>query len=411
MNKKTVEDVDLRGTTALVRVDFNVPLSGNDPAEAITVSDDTRIRAALPTINYLLEQGAAVILMSHLGRPKGPEDRHLTMDPVADRLSDLLERPVKKVDEVVGPEAQEAAASLEPGEVLLLENTRFHAGEKKNDEALAQQLADLATIYVNDAFGSAHRAHASTEGVARVMREQGKPAVAGFLMGKELQGLGTAVDNPPHPYVAIMGGAKISDKIKLIDTLLEKADTILIGGGMANTFLAAKDYELGESLVEEDAVPEARRLLEKAGSQIVLPRDVVVADEVSAQANSDVVPVEAIPATKAAVDVGYETIANFESELKGAKLVVWNGPLGVFEIDKYAKGTEALAKILAALADEGTQVVIGGGDSAAAVQKAGLADRMTHVSTGGGASLELLQGEELPGIAALEDREGAANAS
>ena len=411
MRKKTVEDIDLQGKTALVRVDFNVPLSGKDPAERITVSDDTRIHAAMPTINYLLDHGAAVILMSHLGRPKGPEDRHLTMDPVAERLSELLDRPVKKVDEIVGPEAKEAASDLEPGEVLLLENTRFHAGEKKNDVTLARQLAGMADLYVNDAFGSAHRAHASTEGVARVMRDQGKPAVAGFLMGKELEGLGAAVDSPPHPYVAIMGGAKISDKIKLIDTLLEKADTILIGGGMANTFLAAKEYELGESLVEEDAVPEARRLLEKAGSRIVLPLDVVVADEVSAQMDSDVVPVESIPATKAAVDVGYETIANFEKELQGAKLVVWNGPMGVFEIDQFAKGTEALAKILAALADEGTQVVIGGGDSAAAVQKAGLAERMTHVSTGGGASLELLQGEELPGIAALDEREDPAHLS
>lgn len=403
MNKKTIEDIDVSGKKVLVRVDFNVPLSGKDPAAGITVTDDTRIRAALPTLNYLLDNGASLILMSHLGRPKSPEDKHLSMEPVAERLSALLNRPVRTVGDVVGPEVRETTAYLRPGEVLLLENTRFHSGEKANDGDLAWELGTLGDVYVNDAFGSAHRAHASTEGVAQAMREMGKPAVAGYLMEKEIEALGTAAHNPPHPYVAIMGGAKISDKIKLIDNLLQKADKILIGGGMANTFLAAQGYEMGESLVEEEAVSEAEQLLEQAGKRLVLPVDVVVADEVSADAESDVVPVEDIPADRAAVDVGSESIARFEKELQGAQLVVWNGPMGVFEIDQFAEGTNSLAKILARMAGDGVQVVIGGGDSAAAVRKAGLADEMTHVSTGGGASLEMLQGEELPGIAALDD--------
>lgn len=404
MNKKSVEEIDVKDKKVLVRVDFNVPLSSKDPAEKIEVTDDIRIRAALPTINYLLDQGAAVILASHLGRPKSPEDKHLTMDPVAERLGELVDAPVKKVDEVVGPEAQAAAEALEPGEILLLENTRFHAGEKKNDPELAQKLAAMADVYVNDAFGSAHRAHASTEGAARAMREKGGPAVAGYLMEKEIQALGKAAQDPPHPYVAIMGGAKISDKIKLIDNLLQKADKILIGGGMANTFLAAKKYEMGESLVEEEAVAEAERLLRTAGARLVLPVDVVVVDEISADAETSVVGVENIPASKIAVDIGPETVENFGREVQNAKLVVWNGPMGIFEIDKFAHGTDYLAKILADLAEEGTEVVIGGGDSAAAVQKAGLKEKMTHVSTGGGASLEMLQGETLPGIAILDDK-------
>lgn len=407
MNKKTIEDIDVSGKKVLVRVDFNVPLSGKDPAETITVADDTRMRAALPTLNYLLDNGASLILMSHLGRPKSPEDRHLSMEPVAERLSALLNRPVRTVGDVVGPEVLEATAYLRPGEVLLLENTRFHEGEKKNDGDLAWEMGTLADAYVNDAFGSAHRAHASTEGVARAMQEMGKPAVAGYLMEKEIEALGTAADDPPHPYVAIMGGAKISDKIKLIDNLLQKTDRILIGGGMANTFLAAQGYEMGESLVEEEAIAEAEQLLEQAGNRLVLPVDVVVADEVAAGAESDVVPVEDIPADRAAVDVGSETIARFEKALQGAQLVVWNGPLGVFEIDQFADGTNALAQILARMAGEGVQVVIGGGDSAAAVRKAGLAEKMTHVSTGGGASLEMLQGEALPGVVALDDVEDA----
>lgn len=403
MNKKTIEDIDVQGKKVFVRVDFNVPLSSKDPNDDITVTDDTRIRASLPTLNYLLDHGAALILASHLGRPKSAADRQFSMAPVAKRLEELLGRPVKTVGAVVGPEVQEAASKLQPGDVLLLENTRFEPGETKNDAELSRQLADLADVYVNDAFGSAHRAHASTEGMARAVQAKGGAAVAGYLMGKEISALGRAATNPPHPYVAIMGGAKISDKIKLIDNLLQKADTILIGGGMANTFLAAKGFELGRSLVEEEAIPEARRLLETAGARLELPVDVVVADEMSAEAEAEVRPVEDIPATKMALDIGPETVENFKTRVKGTALVVWNGPMGVFEVEQFARGTRALAEALAELAEDGTEVVIGGGDSAAAVGQAGLTERMTHVSTGGGASLEMLQGDELPGIAVLDE--------
>ena len=404
MNKKSVTDIDPNGKKVFVRVDFNVPLSSKDPNDDITVTDDTRIRAALPTLNYLLDHGAALILASHLGRPTSPEDKQFAMDPVADRLSELLDRPVIKVNEVVGDVAASAAADLEPGDVLLLENTRFEAGEKKNDAELARQMAAMADIYVNDAFGSAHRAHASTEGAAQAMRAKGGAAVAGFLMGKELEALGTAVANPPHPYVAIMGGAKISDKIKLIDNLLQKADKILIGGGMANTFLAAQGYDMGKSLVEAEALPEAKRLLEQAPDQLFLPVDVAVADSFSAGAARVEKDVDAIESDEMALDIGPKTLAGFTDELQGARLVVWNGPMGVFEFETFAKGTDALAYVLADLVEEGAQVVIGGGDSAAAVKKADLTDKMTHVSTGGGASLELLEGKELPGIAALDDK-------
>ncbi len=404
MTKKTITDIDPQGKKVFVRVDFNVPLSSKDPNDDITVTDDTRIRAALPTLNYLLDHGAALILASHLGRPSSAADKQYAMDPVAIALSDALGRPVQKVDEFVGPEAAAAAAALQPGEVLLLENTRFEPGETKNDPALSAAIADMADIYVDDAFGSAHRAHASTEGAARAMQAKGGPAVAGFLMGKEMEALGTAVNNPPHPYVAIMGGAKISDKIKLIDNLLDKADKILIGGGMANTFLKAQGYDMGKSLVEEDALPEAKRLLAQAPEQLILPVDVVVAKVVSADAPATEKPVDYITPEEMALDIGPATLELFASELEGAKLVVWNGPMGVFEIDSFAEGTTGLAYILADLVDEGAQVVIGGGDSAAAVQKANLTDKMTHVSTGGGASLELLEGKELPGIAILDDK-------
>jgi phosphoglycerate kinase len=403
MNKKTVEDVDVQGKKVLVRVDFNVPLSSKDPNDDIIVTDDTRIRAALPTLNYLLDHGAALSLCSHLGRPKSPADKQFAMDPVATRLSEILDRPVLKMDEVVGDEVTAVAATLQPGQIMLLENTRFELGEKKNDPELAAKLAALADVYVDDAFGSAHRAHASTEGVAQVMRAEGKPVVAGFLMEKELAALGTAVANPPHPYVAIMGGAKISDKIKLIENLLDKADIILIGGGMANTFLRAKGYETGTSLVEEDALLEAARLLETAGDRLALPIDVVVADEFSADALAEIVPAEHIGVNKMALDIGPATLDLFQQKLQGAKLVVWNGPMGVFEFDRFATGTNQLAEILAEQAGQGTQVIIGGGDSAAAVKKAGLADKMSHISTGGGASLELLEGKTLPGIAVLDE--------
>ncbi|MEJ2748900.1 MAG: phosphoglycerate kinase [Anaerolineae bacterium] len=404
MNKKTVTDIDVKGKKVLVRVDFNVPLSSQDPNDTITVTDDTRIQAALPTLNYLLENGASLILCSHLGRPKSAEDKQYAMDPVAARLGELLGRPVQKVDEVVGPTVTAAAAALKPGDVLLLENTRFEPGEKKNDLGLAAELAALADVYVDDAFGSAHRAHASTEGVARAIHAKGGQAVAGFLMEKELAALGTAVSNPPHPYVAIMGGAKISDKIKLIENLLKTADKVLIGGGMANTFLKAQGHEIGQSLVEAEALPEAKRLLEMAADRLFLPIDVVVADEFSADAKGEIVPVYGIAADKMALDVGPATIERFNHELQGAQLVVWNGPMGVFEFENFAEGTNAMAELLAGLAGMGAQVVIGGGDSAAAVKKAGLTDQMSHVSTGGGASLELLEGKELPGIAALDDK-------
>ncbi|MFQ5436380.1 MAG: phosphoglycerate kinase [Anaerolineae bacterium] len=403
MNKKTIKEIAVMGKKALVRVDFNVPLSSKDPNDDIIVTDDTRIRAALPTLNYLLAQGAALILCSHLGRPSSPADTQFAMNPVADRLSQLLGQPVQKMDEVVGESVTAAAARLQPGDVMLLENTRFHPGEKKNDPELAAQLAALADVYVDDAFGSAHRAHASTEGAARAIRAKGGAAVAGFLMGKEIAALGTAVTNPPHPYIAIMGGAKISDKIKLIDNLLNTADKILIGGGMANTFLKALGTEVGKSLVEAEALPEAKRLLDKAAKRLALPTDVIVAPAFAADAPADIVPIYAIPPEKMALDVGPDTIELFNDALQGAQLVVWNGPMGVFEFEKFAQGTNALAALLAELADLGVQVVIGGGDSAAAVKQAGLTERMSHVSTGGGASLELLEGKELPGIAVLDD--------
>lgn len=402
MNKKTVTDIDVTGKKVLVRVDFNVPLSSKDPNDTITVTDDARIQAALPTLNYLLDHGAALILCSHLGRPKTAADKQYAMDPVAKRLAELLGRPVKKLDEFVGDSVTAAVAAMQPGDVIMLENTRFDPGETKNNPELSAKLAALADVYVNDAFGSAHRAHASTEGVARALNG---PAVAGFLMGKELEALGTAVNNPPHPYVAIMGGAKISDKILLIDNLLKTADFILIGGGMANTFLRAKGYELGTSLVETEALAEASRLLDMAADRLVLPVDVVVAPEFKADAPATVVPVGKIPADQMALDIGPQTLALFREKLAGAKLVVWNGPMGVFEFENFAKGTNELAQVLAAAVDAGAQVVIGGGDSAAAVKKAGLTEKMTHVSTGGGASLELLEGKELPGITALDDKE------
>ncbi|MGD8806815.1 MAG: phosphoglycerate kinase [Chloroflexota bacterium] len=404
MNKKSIKDIDVDGKKALVRVDFNVPLSSKDPADDIVVTDDTRIRAALPTLNYLLDHGASLILCSHLGRPKSSDDKQFAMDPVAARLSELLDRPVIKVDQVIGEEVTAAASDLQAGQVLLLENTRFEPGEKKNDPELSRQLADLADVYVDDAFGSAHRAHASTEGAAQAMRARGGPAVAGFLMEKEIAALSSAVDDPPHPYIAIMGGAKISDKVQLIDHLLRIADRILIGGGMANTFLKAQGREVGKSLVEADALPEARRLLESAGDRLILPVDVVIADGIDSPDSAENVPVTEIPADKMALDIGLVSIQHFNGALQGAQLVVWNGPMGVFEEECFAAGTNALATLLAGMARQGTNVIVGGGDSAAAVARAGLADQMSHVSTGGGASLEFLEGRTLPGIAALDDR-------
>jgi phosphoglycerate kinase len=394
MAKKTIRDVDWTNKRALVRVDFNVPLDKN---RAIT--DDTRIRAAVPTIQYLLDHGASVILMSHLGRPKkGPSD-DLRLDPVARRLEELLGRPVQKVNVTTGPEAEAAAQALKPGEVLLLENTRFDPREEKNDPAMAAELAKLGDIYVNDAFGAAHRAHASTEGVARHL-----PAVTGFLMEKELSALGGAIGHPEHPFVTVIGGAKISDKIGVIENLLGKVDALLIGGGMANTFLVAHGYNVGDSLVEQDSVDTARSLIDKAqqrGAELRLPVDAVVADAFDAGANRKVVKVDAVPAGWRILDIGPETVKQYSDVIRGAKTVIWNGPMGVFEMAPFAEGTRAIAQ---ALADSQAQTIIGGGDSVAAVEQMGLADRMTHISTGGGASLELLEGRELPGVAALQDR-------
>jgi len=389
MNKKTIRDVSVRGKRVLVRVDFNVPLQDG------AVADDARILAALPTINYLLEQGAALILCSHLGRPKGQIAPELRMDPLAARLAELLNRPVTKLDDCVGPEVEAAAQAMRPGDVVMLENTRFHAEEKDNDPEFARKLAGLAQVYVNDAFGSAHRAHASTEGVAHYL-----PAVAGLLMEKELEFLGRAVEHPEHPYLAILGGAKISDKIGVIESLLARSDRLLIGGAMANTFFEALGFEMGDSLVEREALPLARSLLESAGSRIVLPVDVVVADAFDNDANSRVVAPNEVAAGWRILDIGPKTMPTFESALRGAKTIVWNGPLGVFEMSNFAWGTFKMAQLLA---DLDAVTIVGGGDSAAAVRQAGLADKMTHVSTGGGASLELLEGKELPGVAVLMD--------
>ena len=390
MDKKTVRDLDLNGKRVLMRVDFNVPMKDG------AVSDDKRIRASLPTIRYVLEQGASLILMSHLGRPKGGPDPEFSLKAAAEALAKLLERPVRMAPDCVGPEVEALARALKPGDVLMLENVRFHKEEEKNDPDFARRLAALGDVYVNDAFGSAHRAHASTEGVARHL-----PAVSGFLMEQELEYLSKATNNPQHPYIAILGGAKISDKIAVIENLLKKCDRLIIGGGMANTFLAAKGYAMADSLVEAESVETARQILAKAGDKLLLPVDAVVGDKFEAEAATKIVSVDKVPAGWRVMDIGPRSLEAFQAALKGAKLVVWNGPMGVFEFPKFAEGTFALAKYLA---DVGAITVIGGGDSASAVKKAGVAKKMTHVSTGGGASLEFLEGKILPGVAALNPR-------
>lgn len=388
-SKKTVEDIDVANKKVLVRVDFNVPIKDG------VVGDDTRIRAALPTIEYLLDHNAALILCSHLGRPKGEPDPVYSLRPVAGRLSELLGRQVRFVQDCVGPTAQGGTADLGPGEVALLENTRFHAGEKANDPQMAEQLASLADIYVNDAFGSAHRAHASTEGVARFL-----PAVSGFLMEKEIQYLDQAIADPARPFVAILGGAKVSDKIGVICNLLEIADTVLIGGGMANTFFKAMGYPVGDSLVEEEVLDTARELVEHGGDRLRLPIDVVIADKFDNQAQRKVLDMGPVPDGWRILDIGPQTIAAYAKVLSGAGTVVWNGPMGVFEFPNFAVGTFAIAE---AVAESDAVTIIGGGDSVAAINQSGVSEKISHMSTGGGASLEMLEGKTLPGIAALED--------
>lgn len=388
--KKTIRNVQVKDKKVLVRVDFNVPLKEG------RVSDDTRIQGALPTLRYLLEQGAAVVLMSHLGRPKGKVVPELSLRPVAEHLSQLLGQPVAFAPDCVGPEAQQAKAALKPGEVLLLENTRFHPEEKKNDPDFARQLAAGCDLFVNDAFGSAHRAHASTVGVAQYL-----PAVAGFLMEKELRYLGQALESPARPFVAILGGAKISDKIGVVRNLLGKADRVLIGGGMANTFLAALGYAMGDSLVEQEAIETAKALLQDGSDKLLLPVDLVIADAFAPDAQRRVVPVGDIPAGWRALDIGPDTVDAFAEVIREARTVVWNGPMGVFEMAPFAQGTFGIAR---AVAESDAVSIVGGGDSVAAVKQSGLADRITHLSTGGGASLEMLEGKMLPGVAALLDQ-------
>ena len=387
---KTLKDLELAGKRVLVRVDFNVPLKDG------VVGDDTRIRGALPTIQYLLDHGAAVILCSHLGRPKGTADPKYSMKPVAEYLGSLMGQQVAFAADCVGPAAEEAAKALKPGDVLVLENTRYHNEEEANDPEFSRQLASLAELYVNDAFGSAHRAHASTEGVTKYL-----PGVSGFLMEKEIQYLGQAIDDPKRPFVAILGGAKISDKIGVIKNLLTKADNILIGGGMANTFFKAQGYPVADSLVEDEALETARELLAIGGTKLRLPVDVVIADKYEEGAAFRVMPMGPIPDGWRILDIGPETVESFGKVIASAGTVVWNGPMGVFEFSNFAKGTFGVAK---AVAESKAVSVIGGGDSVSAIQKSGLTDKITHISTGGGASLEMLEGLVLPGVAALQDK-------
>lgn len=405
MPKKTVANLsssDLSGKRVLVRADFNVPLDDQG-----NITDDTRIRAALPTIQDLASKGAKVILASHFGRPKGDDYAARVSDkfrltPVAKRLSELLGKNVVKTDDSIGDEVAAAVAKLQNGDVLLLENVRFHPGEEKNDPEFAKQLAANADLYVNDAFGTAHRAHASTEGVTHYL----KPSVAGFLMEKELQYLQNAIENPQRPLAAIVGGSKVSSKIGVIETLLEKVDKLLIGGGMIFTFYKARGLNVGKSLVEEDKLELAKTLEAKAkekGVELLLPTDVVVADNFAADANAQTVSINDIPDGWMGLDIGPDAVKVFQEALSTCKSAIWNGPMGVFEFDKFAVGTEAIARTLADLTKTGTITIIGGGDSVAAVEKVGVADQMSHISTGGGASLELLEGKELPGVAALDE--------
>ncbi|WP_087972617.1 phosphoglycerate kinase [Oceanobacillus rekensis] len=393
MNKKTLQDLDLKGKKVFCRVDFNVPLKDGE------ITDDTRIKAALPTINYLTEQGAIVILASHLGRPKGQAVEELRLDPVAKHLSNLIGKDVVKTDTVYGEEVNQAIGQLNEGDILLIENVRFESGEEKNDPELVQAFAEMADLYVNDAFGAAHRAHASTTGIAEKL-----PAAAGYLMEKEIAALGNALNDPKRPFTAIIGGAKVKDKINVIDNLLEKVDNLIIGGGLAYTFVKAQGHEVGKSLLEEDKIDLANQFIEKAkdkGVNFVLPVDVVVADDFSETANTKIVDIDQIPADWEALDIGPKTREAYSQIVAESKLIIWNGPMGVFELNPFAGGTKAVAE---SLAETEGYSIIGGGDSAAAVEKFDLASEMDHVSTGGGASLEFMEGKVLPGVAALDDK-------
>ena len=394
MNKKTVKDIDVSGKKVLVRCDFNVPQDENR-----SITDNRRIVSALDTINYLINNNAKLILCSHLGRPKGEFKREFSLKPVAEELSKLLNKNVKLANDVIGESAKELINSMKEGDVVLLENVRFHSEEEANDPEFARQLASLADIYVNDAFGTAHRAHASTAGVAEYL-----PAVSGFLIEKELNFMGNALENPKRPFVAILGGVKVSDKIGVIDRLLEKVDTLIIGGGMAYTFFKAQGYNVGDSVCENDKLDLASKLLEKAKQKdvkLLLPIDTVVGKEFKKDTESKIVKYSEIPNGWQGLDIGPETIELFKNEIKKAKTIVWNGPLGLFEFDKFAIGTNEIAK---ALSNTDAVTIIGGGDSASAIEKAGLSEKMTHISTGGGASLKFLEGKKLPGIECLQDR-------
>jgi phosphoglycerate kinase len=389
-NKQTVRDIEVKGKAVLMRVDFNVPMKDGN------VADDTRILAATPTIRYLINENARLVLCSHLGRPKGQRVSELSLYPVALHLSELIGKPIAFSGDCIGPEAEEKVQALNPGEILLLENTRFHPEEKKNDPDFSKALASMGEIFVNDAFGTAHRAHASSVGVASFL-----PAVAGFLMEKEITVLGKVLSDPEAPFVAILGGKKISDKIDVVGSLLTIADKLLLGGGMANTFLVAQGYELGDSLVEMDSLNIASQFLEQAEDKIMLPSDVVIADDFSANASYKTVSVDQVSPGWQVLDIGTETVSTYTAEMADAKTIVWNGPVGVFEFEPFARGTNALAK---AIAESDAKAIIGGGDSAAAIRLAGLEDQVFHVSTGGGASLEFLEGKTLPGVAALLDK-------
>lgn len=396
MPKQTVRDIIVQGKRVLVRVDFNLP---QDPMTG-RISDDTRIHASLPTIHYLIDQKSKIVLCSHWGRPDGKVVESLRMAPVAKRLSELISQPVAVAPDCVGPGVEKMAASLKPGEILFLENLRFHKEEEKNDPGFAQSLAKLGEVFVNDAFGATHRAHASTAGVARYL-----PAVAGFLLEKELEMLGKALNNPSHPFASIIGGAKVSDKIAVLNNIMTKVDVLLIGGGMANTFLAAQGYSVGQSLLEADKLSFARELLEKAkarGVRLLLPEDVVVAEKLDAASQTQTVPVSKVPPSAKIGDIGPQTIASYSLELKKCNTVIWNGPLGIFELPPFAAGTQAIARVLSTL--KGATTVVGGGSTAEAVESLGLADKITHVSTGGGASLEFMEGKVLPGVEVLLEK-------